>query len=272
MPKISVIMGIYNSKSYDYLEKALKSILNQTYTDFELIICDDGSTNSCVSWAKEIVGEDTRVKFIKNSKNSGLAYTLNHCLEVATGEYIARMDDDDVSNLTRFEKQMDFVESHPEYDVVGTIADICDENDEIYGAYLLDEFVTSKSFLWNCPLLHPTIIAKKESLEKVGGYRVAKETTRYEDYDLFMRMYAKGMKMYNVQDKMLTYRMINDPKKKYRPMKVRLEEVVVRFKGYKEMGILIKGIPFIIKPIIVGLIPARLFAECKKVLFKEKKK
>ncbi len=264
MVKISVIMGLYNSKSYEYLKKALDSILNQTYTDFELIICDDGSTNECVSWAKEIVGSDPRVKFIANKKNSGLPATLNHCLEVATGEYIARMDDDDISDLTRFEKQMNFIENHPEYNVVGTLANVCDADDNIWGEYLLDEIPTKKSFLWNCPVLHATMLVKKVCLDSVNGYRVAKETSRCEDYDLFMRMYAKGIRMYNIQEKLYDYRIINDPTKKYRPMKSRVEEAIVRYKGFKQMGILIKGIPFILKPIIIGFIPAKLFAKIRK--------
>ena len=107
--KISVIMGIYNSRSKEILKKALESILKQTYENFELIICDDGSTNECINWAKEICENDTRVKFIKNEKNKGLAFTLNHCLSVASGEYIARMDDDDISHTDRFEKQIKFL-------------------------------------------------------------------------------------------------------------------------------------------------------------------
>ena len=79
--KISVIMGIYNSRSKEVLEKSLKSILKQTYSNFELIICNDGSTNECMKWAKEICADDKRVKFIENDKNRGLAYTLNHCLK-----------------------------------------------------------------------------------------------------------------------------------------------------------------------------------------------
>ena len=95
--KVSVLMGIYNTRNKTMLEQALNSILNQTYKDFELIICDDGSTNNCLEWAKEICKGDNRVVFLQNKENKGLAYTLNKCLENAKGEYIARMDDDDIS-------------------------------------------------------------------------------------------------------------------------------------------------------------------------------
>ena len=102
MPEISIIMGMYNTKKREYVEKSILSILNQTFRDYELIICDDGSTNDCIKWAKEITKSDKRVIFIENDENRGLAYTLNHCLEVAKGHYIARMDDDDISHLDRF--------------------------------------------------------------------------------------------------------------------------------------------------------------------------
>ena len=75
MPKVSVLMGIYNTRTYSLLEKAINSILNQTYRDFEFIICDDGSTNQCVKWAKQICQNDNRVKCIENKKNMGLAFT-----------------------------------------------------------------------------------------------------------------------------------------------------------------------------------------------------
>lgn len=264
VPKVSVIMGIYNSKSYDYLEKAISSILNQTYKDFELIICDDGSTNECVAWAKEIVGADSRVRFIANEKNSGLPVTLNHCLEESKGEYIARMDDDDICSVERLERQMDFINTHPEYDIVGTNANICDENGVIWGEYLLEEIPTKKSFLWNSPIIHASTIMKKSSLDEVNGYRVSKETMRCEDYDLFMRMFAKGMKAYTIQEKLYDIRVVNDSTKKHRPMKTRIEEAIVRYKGFKEMGILMRGIPFIIKPILIGFIPANLFAKIKE--------
>lgn len=264
MARVSVIMGIYNSKSYEYLEVALNSILNQTYADFELIICDDGSTNDCVSWAKEIVKGDPRVKFIANEINSGLPFTLNHCLKVATGEYIARMDDDDICSTERLAKQMAFLELHPEYDIVGTNANICDENGVIWGEYLLEEIPTKKSFLWNSPIIHASTVMKKSSLDEVNGYRVSKETMRCEDYDLFMRMFARGMKAYTIQEKLYDIRVVNDSTKKHRPMKTRIEEAIVRYKGFKEMGILIKGLPFIIKPILIGLIPAKLFAKIKE--------
>ena len=107
MPVISVIMGVYNVKSEEMAEMSILSVLNQTFRDFEFIICDDGSDNDTENVIKKIVKDDTRVKFIKNETNKGLAFTLNHCLKYASGEYIARMDIDDYSYPERFEKQLE---------------------------------------------------------------------------------------------------------------------------------------------------------------------
>lgn len=117
--KISVIMGIYNCAST--LDEAINSIINQTYENWELIMCDDGSKDDTYQKAlsyKEKYGD----KFIvlKNKNNEGLNYTLNRCLEVATGEYVARMDGDDISLETRFEKEIDYLETHPEIAIVST--------------------------------------------------------------------------------------------------------------------------------------------------------
>ena len=101
-------MGAYNVGNKKILEKSINSILNQTYKDFEFIICDDGSTDNTLDIISNICQNDKRVRIIKNNKNKGLTYSLNHCLKYAKGEYIARMDADDESTLDRFEKQLKF--------------------------------------------------------------------------------------------------------------------------------------------------------------------
>ena len=203
--KLSVLMGIYNSRNKEILEKSLKSILNQTYREFELIICNDGSTNDCFKWAKEICNNDNRVIFIENDRNRGLAYTLNHCLNEAHGEYVARMDDDDESHLDRFEKQVEFLDEHHEYDIVGSNMNLFN-NSGIWGERKYKEFPQAKDFLYRVAIAHPTIMCRTEALKKVNGYRDIPQTLRVEDYDLFMRMFAKGSKIYNFQEPIFNYR------------------------------------------------------------------
>ena len=107
MPTVSVIMGIYNCEKT--LSDAIDSIINQTYSDWELIMCDDGSTDNTYQIATKYSEKDNRITVIKNDTNSGLAFSLNHCLKYAKGEYVARMDADDISLPNRFEKQVAFL-------------------------------------------------------------------------------------------------------------------------------------------------------------------
>lgn len=262
--KLSVLMGIYNSRNKEILEKSLKSILNQTYREFELIICNDGSTNDCFKWAKEICNNDNRVIFIENDRNRGLAYTLNHCLNEAHGEYVARMDDDDESHLDRFEKQVEFLDEHHEYDIVGSNMNLFN-NSGIWGERKYKEFPQAKDFLYRVAIAHPTIMCRTEALKKVNGYRDIPQTLRVEDYDLFMRMFAKGSKIYNFQEPIFNYREDVDgaKKKKY---KYRFNEMWVRYNGFKELKILnLKTFPFVLKPLIAGLIPQKLIKTFQKI-------
>lgn len=267
MPTISVIMGVYNCKDFELLRKSVKSIINQSYTDWEFIICNDGSTNNTLQELNNISKLDSRIKILSYDVNKGLEYALNTCLEVAKGEYVARQDDDDESYPNRFEREIDFLMNNHEYSWVSTIADVYD-NDGIYGEYRLLATPDKHSFLWSNPFLHPSVIFRRTALESVGGYRIAKEVKRLEDYDLFMRMYAIGMKGYNIQEKLYKYKVQRDLKKKYRSMRDRINEAKVRYRGFKEMGILGKGIPYIAKPIILGLISTKLFNKITEKKYK----
>ena len=113
MPRISIIMGIYNCA--DTLGEAIDSILAQTYTDWKLIMCDDGSVDDTYSVAQRYVRQfSDKMVLLKNDHNMGLNYTLNHCLSAADGELIARMDGDDIALPQRFEREVAFLDAHPE--------------------------------------------------------------------------------------------------------------------------------------------------------------
>ncbi len=267
MPKISVIMGVYNCKSFDMLKKSVESIINQTFTDWEFIICDDGSTNNTTEMLEEIKKLDSRIKVVGYKENKGLHTALNTCIAAAHGEYIARQDDDDISEPHRFEEQMKFISENPQYDIVGADAVVFDEQGE-WGKYEVVAEPQKKDFLWNNPFIHPVTIMKKASLDKVGGYRASKETRILEDYDLFMRMYAQGMKGANIQEYLYQYRVARNINKKRRPMKERINEAKVRYKGFKAMGISVKGIPYVVKPVILGLIPTKIFNKITEKKYK----
>ncbi|MBT8918213.1 glycosyltransferase family 2 protein [Lactobacillus delbrueckii subsp. bulgaricus] len=262
MPKVSVIMSVYNCKDFDLLKKSVESIINQTFTDWEMIMYNDGSTDTgkTVKYLLQASTWDDRIKFIDNPENHGLAYAKNQMISASSGKYIAAQDDDDISEPTRLAEEVAFLDKHPEYAFVGSLATLFDKNGT-WGHYHLDEKPDKISFLWNSPFHHPTVVFRRDVLEQVNGYRVSKETMRAEDYDLFFRLYAKGYKGYNIQRELYEYRVEQHRQSKYRPMKDRIQEAKVRYRGYKGLGIFGKGIPYIVKPIIAGLMPTRVFSK-----------
>lgn len=261
-PKVSVIMGVYKINDENILRKSIDSILNQTFSDFEFIICDDGSDDNTFELVKKICKEDSRVILIKNDKNKGLANVLNRCYKMANGEYIARMDADDESDLKRFERQVDFLDTHYEVDLIACDCNVFDNNG-IYSEKCFNEIIDKEDFLFNSPIVHPTIMVRKKSLEKVGGYRDIKKTYRVEDYDLFMRMYIDGQKMCTLKEKLFNYREdINTySRRKY---KYRINEFLIRLEHFYKMGLLPKYFIYVIKPLIVGIIPKRTLEKIKR--------
>lgn len=262
MCKISVIMGIYNMvNKKEMMRLAIESILDQTYKNFEFIICDDGSSDGTYDLLKEFSKKDKRIILLKNDKNRGLAYSLNNCLKFARGEYIARMDADDISMPNRLEKQIKFLDGHLEYAMVG--CNLLLINDKgIWGKRILAEKPIKKSFLFTSPFCHPAIVMRKEILDKVNNYKVEKITRRAEDYDLFMRIYANGYKGYNMQEFLYQFREDEDAFKR-RAYKYRWDEVQVRYRGFKSLGLIPFALPYVIKPLIVGLIPQKILSKIR---------
>ena len=260
--KVSVLMGIYNIPSKNILKKSIDSILNQTYKDIEFIIIDDGSTNDTFEWAKDLTKDDNRVVLKKNEKNLGLTKTLNIALSLANGDFIARMDGDDYCSFDRIEKQVNFLERNKEYSLVASNMNLFDENG-VWGERKNNEVICKEDFLFTSPVPHPTILTYKWCYDKVNGYKEKWYTERNEDYDIFMRMFSNGIKIYVIQENLYSYRedKICYSKRKYR---YRICECIVRMKGYKKLNLYPKAIPYIIKPLIVGLIPQKILKKIRK--------
>lgn len=269
MPKISVVMGVYNIGSKKILEKSIKSILEQTFQDFDFIICDDGSTDNTLQYLKEISKQDNRIRLLTNERNLGLAYSLNKCIEHSKSQYVARMDADDMCEKHRFQKQIDFLEHHSdEYAVVSSNAYLIDENDKILGKRKYPIELKKEDFLHNSSVIHPAVMMRRKALENVNNYRVSKETRRVEDYDLWMRLYKYGYKIYNIQEELYSFR--EDEKcLKRRKYKYRIDEVKVRYYGFKSLGLFPKGYLYVLKPLIVGLIPYNITKFLKNKFRKE---
>lgn len=257
MARVSVLMGVYNNEQT--VGKSIESILNQTFTDWEMIICDDGSSDNSYNVVLEYCKRDSRIKLIKNEKNQGLSYTLNKCLENATGEYSARMDGDDLCDETRFQKQVDFLDSHPEFGFVSTTMKRFDEK----GVYDIPEtrenyVPTLKDYIKGSPFCHAPVMIRTSAYLQVNGYRVRDEVLGVEDYDLWFRLYAKGIKGCIIREPLYNMFDGRDAAKR-RTFKRRKNEYWVRKQGYKLIKAPLRYRIYALKPIIIGLIPQSLY-------------
>lgn len=255
-PLVSVIMGIFNCA--DTLEDAVKSIINQTFHNWELILCDDGSTDSTFLVAKSLAKIDKRIIVLKNESNKGLNYTLNHCLEHARGEYVARMDGDDLCSPDRFSKQLQILEENPEISIVSSDMNYFDENG-IWGKSDVNPRPSNKDFMLGTPFCHAPCMVRKCAYDAVNGYSESKYLLRVEDYHLWIKMYSKGFKGLNLKEPLYSMR---DDRNAYsrRKFRFRINESYVKGLAYTKLN----DVPFfsfmyILKPLIVGLIPNYLY-------------
>lgn len=263
-PKVSIIMGIYNCENT--LEKAIESILKQSYLNWELIMCDDGSCDETYRVAKRYAEKYHNIIVIKNEKNCKLAYSLNHCLKYATGKYIARMDADDESMEKRIATQVEFLERHPEYDVVGTAIQIKNGNVLSY-VRRYPEFPMRQKVWRTVPHAHPTIVIKKSVIESLHGYRSCKETMRAEDLDLWFRFKMKGYNSYNIQEPLYLYQESKEDYKK-RTVSAAIQTSKILLKYYREMKVPKKYWYLIFKPVIAALMPVSFMERYHKKYYK----
>lgn len=263
-PLVSVLMGIYNCT--DTLEEAVDCIINQTYTNWELIMCDDCSGDDTYEVACRVAEKDNRIKVIKNEKNLTLAPTLNRCFEVAKGEYIARMDGDDICDKTRFEKEVEILNRHPEYAVVSTGMRFYDENG-VYGEIINPKEPKYEDFVKQSPICHAPCMMRADALKRLGGYSNDPSVERIEDYDLWVRMYAEGFRAYNVQEPLYSMREGRDAIKR-KKFKFRITEYRLRKRVCREFNLGFRSRIFALKPIIIGLMPQFVYSLIHKKRYK----
>lgn len=203
-PKITVIMPTYNR--CNMLKEALQSILNQTFKDFELIVIDDCSNDGTQEYLTEQAQKDSRIIYIRNKKNMHYNYGLRLGCKMAKGEYIARMDDDDVSLPTRFEKQVKFLDENSDIAVVGTYINIFGEGSNEIKSWVEEynpQYLALQS-LYSCPLCHPSVMMRSSFLrEKHIGYN--KNALYAEDTMLWVDIILAGGKIANIPEVLLNY-------------------------------------------------------------------
>ena len=240
-------MAAHNSEAY--VEEAVNSIRNQTYKNIEILICDDCSTDGTLEILKRLEAEDARIKVLSNDTNRFAAFTRNRCFEIATGEYIAIQDSDDVSSPDRIELLVNALEES-EYDFVSCSEALFDSDvNSPYRIVTHKHFPPKKAFLRGMCFCHAATLFKRECFDTIGGYPVDPKIHRHEDYMLFMNLYAKGFKGFNIDDVLYSYRVDKNALGR-RNFKSRLQECKIRYRGFKRMGLLPLGLPFTTIPIL----------------------
>ena len=264
--EIDIIMGIYNCEKY--LEESILSIVNQTYKCWKLILCDDGSTDSTYKIAKKFHDKyKNQIVLLKNEKNMGLNFTLNKCLKYVTGEFIARQDADDTSSINRLEKEIIFLNSHPDYAFVSCNSSLFDENGE-WGLLKLVENPQKDDFLKKSPFCHASVLIRKKAMMDVGGYSVDDKLLRVEDYHLWFKLYSQGYKGYNIQEVLYHIRDDRDAVSR-RNWKNRKNEYYVRKVGYKMLEISWYKRIYQFRPLVIGILPTWFYTFLHRMILKK---
>jgi glycosyltransferase involved in cell wall biosynthesis len=203
-PLISVCMPVYNAERY--VAEAVDSILNQTFSDFEFLILDDGSTDRSLEILRRYGDRDSRIR-LTSRPNRGLVISLNELVDQARGEFVARMDADDISLPERFQRELDYLRAHPECVVVGSRVRLIDsEGDSLCDWCTMQDHETiDASFLegkWGTWMSHPVVMMRLSTLLAVGKYR---NLSMMEDNDLFLRLAERG-RLTNLPEVLLKYR------------------------------------------------------------------
>ena len=258
---VDVIMGVFEPDKA-MLQVALDSIWAQTFHDLRIIVCDDGSRDDTSLWLEQYACTKGPMLLLRHEKNQGLAAALNTCLKHTSAPYIARQDADDYSLPDRLEKQVAFLEKHPNIAFVGSSLKLFDSTD-VWGQKNYPCFPKKEDFLFSIPYMHGALLFRRDALLSCGGYHPCKITRRAEDYELLMRMTAQGAKGANLPEPLYAFRE-DDGAVARRKYRYRLDEVRVRWQGFSRMGILWKGLPYVVKPLIVGLLPRGLLAQLKE--------
>lgn len=205
MPKVTIIMPAYN-ESPQNLRESIKSIVSQTFTDFECILIDESTDNNLALACKEICDIDNRICYIHPDKRLGLAESLNLGISKARASLIARFDSDDICIMDRLERQVAFMDEHKEIGLVGGALEIIDGEGRTYAyrSYPLDHDTIERKLQTTTPIAHPTVMLRKSLIEQHGGYD--KNFCYSEDLDLWLRLANRGVRFANLPEVLVRYR------------------------------------------------------------------
>lgn len=261
-PKVSIIMAVYNGERY--LKESINSILGQTFGDFEFIIVDDASADATAVLLDEYTRADERVRLVTNKENLGLTKSLNLALQKARGEYIARMDAGDTSELERFAKQVEFLDKNLDHVLIGSWAYLFNENSEKVGVMdnETDSISIKKALIRHNPIVHSSIMVRKDILEKAGFYN---ETWQYaQDYELYFRLMKFG-NLANLPEHLVSYRLSPNSITRKKNNKQISFAIQARVKAIREGQYGILSYLWLIRPMLGLVLPYKLKELIKKI-------
>lgn len=254
-PKVSIAMGIYNCAHT--LAEAVDSILAQDFRDWELILCDDGSTDGTLAAAESHALRDPRIRVVRNPRNLGLNHSLNHCLRVARGEFYARMDGDDISMPDRLTKLLAAMDAHPDVALVSSWMTCFDERGD-WGLVKTRPAPTKADFTRGTPFCHAPCMVRMSVMRELGGYGTEPWLRRSQDYHLWFRLYAAGHRGINLQEPL--YRMRNSREAaSRRSLKTRLMEARIMWFGFRLLHLAPWHYLRILRPVLLGLMPGWIY-------------
>jgi glycosyltransferase involved in cell wall biosynthesis len=254
MNNFSVLISIYYKESAENLNKCLESLVFQTLPATEIVIVKDGTLtleleDVLASWNCKLP-----LKIYGYEQNKGLAYALNYGFQFCTYELVARMDTDDICYKDRFEKQILFLNNHDDVDIVGTYVTKIDNRGEFISLLKLPSNNKDiKRLIWACPLIHPTVMYRKEKILNIGGYN-PNAGIRQDDYELWFRCASKGLGFANIPEPLLFYRFFPESIRKYTP-KIGWYRLKVGVKGCLKLNYSLFAYIGVFIPFIRSLLP-----------------
>lgn len=231
MSKVSVVMPVYNTEKYVW--EAIQSILSQTFTDYELVIIDDCSSDNSYKICQEYAKHDDRIKLYKNEKNIWVVRTRNELFKKVSKDssYIAILDADDISKPNRLKKQYDYLEQNTDISIIWSHIQIIDESSNTiwYRKYPTSYEQVKNTIIKKSPLAQPAVMIRKSDLLNIGDYNTDFE--RCQDYELWFRFFDAGYRITNIDDYLLSYRVF-DWQGKSKHLKLTLDNTIKIQKKY----------------------------------------
>ena len=252
VPLISVLMGVYNCEKT--LDESLSCLEAQTESRWECILCDDGSTDNTEAvvrrWQERY---PEKIVCLSNRSNRGLSVSLNRCLQEARGFFIARMDGDDRCSPDRFEKELRYLDNHPDYSIVSTDMQ-CFDAQGVWGLRAYPTDPQPADLVHGTVFCHAGCMVKKDAMLQVGGYSESADFERVEDYELWVRMYAAGFRGGNLHEPL--YQMRDDRSAAARrKWKYRVNEARVRKKAVEDLKLPVVNNIYVLRPLLLGMLP-----------------